>query len=142
MTTFAKHVGKDVSTSLVLNKDLYTITSDFKETQIMVSLPGYVIKTIINLYFKLNPGEVNKFLNQIKREYQFNSKLSENELNVFKYLQGKTEFVSPKKIGMVIGGKLPDKGASKWGSVICRKLLSKGYLERNNRGHYLIKDIS
>lgn len=136
MTTFAKHVEKNISTSLILNEDQYTITSDLEETKIAVSLPTRVLKTIINLYFKLNPGEVDKFLKHFKREYRYHAKLSPNELRVFKYLQGKVEPVSIQTIGVMVGGMPPGKSASRWGYVLCRKLLKKGYLVKNKRGHY------
>ena len=62
--------------------------------------------------------------------------LSMNEKSIYHYLQKNTEFVSPSVIGRDL---MPDynlSSPSAWASPICKRLVKKGYLLRNERGHY------
>lgn len=47
------------------------------------------------------------------------------------------KFISPTDIGLKFGK--PYNGASSWGSRKMKKLLKKGLIEKNERGHYRAK---
>lgn len=58
-------------------------------------------------------------------------RISKNEARVLEYLRGK-DYVSPTEIGQNIGfGK-----QSSWASPICKRLVNKGLLQRNDTGWY------
>lgn len=58
------------------------------------------------------------------------------EQQVISYLQGK-DWTSPGIIGAQVWG--PGKHSSS-ASPVCLRLVKKGYLERNDKGHYRIKE--
>ena len=62
-------------------------------------------------------------------------KVTEKEQLVLDFLKGKDIFISPTDIGNAI---VKDAG-SKWASPKCLNLVKKGYLERNDKGHYKVK---
>lgn len=69
--------------------------------------------------------------------------LSFNEQWVLAYLQGETRFISPTAMGRdhaIQTGSSSPNHHSAWASPICKKLLNKGLLERNAKGHYRIKE--
>lgn len=56
-----------------------------------------------------------------------------NEQLVLEYLRGK-KWVSPTKIGYALH---PSRMyGSPWASPICKRLVNKGLLQRNEQGHY------
>lgn len=67
--------------------------------------------------------------------------LTENEEKIIKYLTGKRFFTSPTVIGRMVGGR-SKRGFirhSAWASPICKCLVEKGLLERNEKGWYKVK---
>ena len=60
------------------------------------------------------------------------TKLTENEQRVLEYLKGK-DFISPTQIASAL--TLQDYNSA-WASPICKRLINKGLLQRNDRGWY------
>ncbi len=67
-------------------------------------------------------------------------RISKNEARILDYLKGK-EWVSPTQIGAIVGGNgyfygtIVTRGSS-WASPICKRLVNKGLLQRNDKGWY------
>lgn len=64
--------------------------------------------------------------------------LTGNEQAVYSYLQNYAFWTSPTLIGMEVGDK-KYTSASSWASPICKRLVEKGYAERNKKGLYRAK---
>ena len=64
-------------------------------------------------------------------------KLSKNEAIVAAYLKGFDEFMSPTEIAQKL---MSSAHHSAWASPICLRLVKKGLLERNKKGHYRYKE--
>ena len=61
-------------------------------------------------------------------------KLTYNQTMVFNYLSGKyPEYIGPTQIGQEVAYS---DTASPWASRICKALVKKGLVERNQRGQY------
>jgi len=63
---------------------------------------------------------------------EIDMKLSRRQQDVIEYLQGK-DWTSPTQIGIKVWG-FPHHSST--ASPVCLRLVSRGLLERNNRGHY------
>lgn len=64
--------------------------------------------------------------------------LTENQENILRYLKERKGYVSPTEIGHDVGG-MNRRGIlrhSSWASPICKSLLNKGLVERNDKGWY------
>lgn len=64
------------------------------------------------------------------------------ELDVLNYLQKNSSWVSPSEIAREIGGYSihGKRRNSSWASPICKQLVEKGLVERNDKGHYKAKE--
>jgi len=66
--------------------------------------------------------------------------LTHNERNIVDYLKDK-DWVSPTQIGHDVGGRIESLYGNRyrhsaWASPICKRLVEKGVLERNDKGRY------
>lgn len=68
-------------------------------------------------------------------------RMAEKEQLVLEYLRNTTAFVGPEEIGCaaLYGSKVTP---SSWASPVCKSLVAKGLVERNEKGHYRIKEES
>ena len=66
-------------------------------------------------------------------------RLTENQDKVLEFLKHqKNEFISPTDIGYYVG-RMNSAGIwrdSSWASPICKSLVKKGLVERNDKGYY------
>lgn len=69
-------------------------------------------------------------------------KMSKNEQWVLAYLGEHPGYHSPSSIGVSHGAEAGSNSFahhSSWASPVCKRLVEKGLVERNEKGHYRIK---
>ncbi|MEK7484855.1 MAG: hypothetical protein AABZ60_11050 [Planctomycetota bacterium] len=73
---------------------------------------------------------------------KLNQLFSFKELDVLNYLQKNSSWVSPTEIAYEIGGYSTrgKRRNSSWASPICKQLVEKGLVDRNEHGHYKAKE--